>query len=76
MGFWLPLFPPPDRVYVGMCVLTVPDDFRMSKYPGGSSSSSSSSSGDGDGDGIVSASPSAKTIVAIRSKRNLLLSRL
>lgn len=58
-----------------MCVLTVPDDFRMSKYPGGSSSSSSSS-GDGDGDGIVSASPSAKTIVAIRSKRNLLLSRL
>lgn len=59
------LVPPSLMVYV--CVLTVPDDFRMSKYPGGSSSSSS-------GDSVVSASPSAKTIVAIRSKRILLLS--
>lgn len=73
-------FPLPLIVYVCVCVLTVPDDSRMSKYPGGSSSSSSSSSGDndgdgdGDGNGIVSASPSATTVVAIRSKRILLLS--
>lgn len=71
MGFWLPLPPSPD----GVCVLAVPDDFRMSKYPGGSSSSSSSSSsGDSDGDGDVSASPSTTTVLAIRSKRILLLS--
>lgn len=63
-GILAPPFPSPDYV----CVLTVPDDFRMSKYPGGSSSSSSG------GNGIVSASPSAKTIVAIRSKRILILS--
>lgn len=63
-GILAPPFPSPDFVYV----LAVPDDFRMSKYPGGSSSSSG-------GNGIVSASPSATTAVAIRSKRILLLSR-
>lgn len=69
-GILAPPSPSPDYV----CVLAVPDDFRMSKYPGGPSSSSSSGDGDGDGDGVVSASPSAKTIVAIRSRRILLLS--
>lgn len=62
-GILAPPSPSPDYV----CVLAVPDDFRMSKYPGVSSSSS--------GNGVVSASPSATTIVAIRSKRILLLSR-
>lgn len=62
-----PPSPSPDYV----CLLAVPDDFRMSKYPGGPSSSSS-----GNSDSIVSASPSATTVVAIRSKRILLLSRL
>lgn len=73
-GFFLLLIvdgvgpPSPSPDYV--CVLAVPDDFRMSKYPGGPSSSS------GNSDSIVSASPSAKNIVAIRSRRILLLSRL
>lgn len=60
-------FGSPFPLIVCMCVLTVPDDFRMSKYPGGPSSSSG-------GNGIVPASPSATTVVAIRSKRILLLS--
>lgn len=65
-GILAPPSPSPDCVCVG--VLTVPDDFRMSKYPGGPSSSSSG------GDSVVSASPSANTIVAIRSKRILIFS--
>lgn len=63
-GILAPPSPSPDCV----CVLAVPDDFRMSEYPGGPSSSS------GNSDSIVSASPSATTVVAIRSKRILLLS--
>lgn len=70
MGFWLPLPPSPDFVCVCLQCLTILECQNTQE--------------DhhhlllllvvGDGDAIVSASPSATTVVAIRSKRILLLS--